>query len=64
MTTLKRVIVRVIVPEDGKPFVVTLTPDGILSVRKYRRRKGSERVYDLRDAFEKQIGLPFVKEGA
>jgi hypothetical protein len=64
MTTLKRTLKRIVRPEIGNPFVLTLTPDGFLAVKKLRRRKGSERVYDLRDAFEKQIGLPFVKEGA
>lgn len=60
MTTLKRTMKRVIVPEDGKPFIVTLTPDGILSVRKYRRRKGSERVCDLRDMLDNQIKMKGV----
>lgn len=52
MTKLKRDLVRVIEPENGTPFVLTVRMDGFITVRRYRARRGREVRYDLRTIFD------------
>ena len=57
MTKLKRDLVRVIEPENGTPFVLTVRTDGFITVCRYRARRGREVRYDLRTIFDPQMRL-------
>lgn len=57
MTKLKRDLIRVIEPENGTPFVLTVRTDGIIMVRRYRARRAQVQRVDLRTIFDSQMRL-------
>lgn len=62
LTKLNRPLHRMIVPDQGRPFVVTLRPSGEIWVRPRYGRKGSERLVDLREFLEDQLQLKIKSE--